>query len=157
MRRLLSFALVSLILPQAVAAHDLVSGDLHIIHPSIPAPPARAMSAAGYVAIANDGTTPDRLIAVESPAARQTMIHTTEHGADGVARMRHLPALDLAPGETVLLEPGGLHVMFMGLTAPLTEGAMVPVTLVFERAGRVEVEFMVDPPVSGSGHAGHSH
>lgn len=155
MRRLLLIAL--LLLPQAATAHDHVVGDLHIIHPSIPLPPTRAMSAAGYVTIANDGATPDRLIAVETSAAKQTMIHTTEHGADGVARMTHLPAVDLPAGDTVVLEPGGIHVMFMGLTAPLAQGAMVPATLVFEKAGRVEVEFMVDPPGTAGSHDHTGH
>ena len=59
-------------------------------------------------------------------------------------------------GETVVLEPGGYHIMLMGLTKPLTEGEMVPATLIFEHAGRIEVEFMVDPP-GGMDHSTMDH
>ncbi|MEH7828113.1 copper chaperone PCu(A)C [Gemmobacter denitrificans] len=134
-------------------AHGVKKDGLEIIHPNIPAPAASAKSAAGYMAIANDGATPDRLIAVEMEVAQSVMLHTTEHGADGVARMKHLESVDIPAGETVVLEPGGMHVMLMGLTATLSEGDMVPGTLVFEQAGRVAVEFMVDPP----GAAAHDH
>ena len=69
-------------------------------------------------------------------------------------KQSHVDHLDIPPGQTVSLERGGYHVMFMGLTGPLTEGEMHKAVLIFERAGRVEVEFMVDPP---GGDGGHDH
>lgn len=125
-------------------AHEIIAGQLQIIHPYISAPPPAAKSAAGYVVIANEGTTPDRLIAVETPIAAMATLHVTDFGADGVARMQALDGLEIAGGEIVTLEPGGMHVMLMGLTAPLKAGDTVPATLVFEHAGRVEITFMVD-------------
>ena len=151
-------------------AHGVTVGEMEIVHPAIPAPPAGAKSAAGYLEIVNAGSVADRLLGVETAIAKQAMLHTTDHGADGVARMIHLDAIDIPAGGTVLLEPGGLHIMLMGLTGPLTEGDMIPATLVFERAGRVAIEFSVDAPVgmdhsrmdhSAAGHqtapTGHGH
>ena len=156
MTRLPVAALAALLLSTAAHAHGVTAGDIEIIHPAIPAPPASAKSAAGYMAIANNGAEPDTLVGIETGAAASVMLHTTEHGADGVARMMHLPAIEIPAGETLLLAPGGLHVMLMGLTAPLVEGDMVPATLVFDHAGRVAIEFMVDPP-GGADHATMDH
>ena len=79
-----------------------------------------------------------------------------EHADDGVARMVHLDAIDIPAGGSVTLAPGGLHIMLMGLTGPVTEGDMIPATLVFETAGRVEVEFSVDAP-AGMDHSQMDH
>lgn len=144
----------------AAQAHELTHGALEVIHPNIPQPPKLAKAAAGYMAVTNNGETAERLLSIETKAAKSAQIHTIESGADGIARMVHVPVLDLPAGETILFEQGALHVMLMGLEQPLTEGDMVPVTLVFEHAGPVEVEFMVDPPLGDgdgahAGHAGH--
>lgn len=148
--------MAALMISTAAAAHGVKTGDLEIIHPNIPQPAASAQSAAGYMAISNDGAAADRLIGVESAAAQKTMLHTTETTADGVAQMKHLEALEIPAGETVVLEPGGMHVMLMGLTQTMKEGDMVPATLIFEQAGRVEVEFMVDPS-EGVDHSKMDH
>jgi len=127
-------------------AHGVTVGTLEIAHPAILTPPAGAKSAAGYLGIVNRGSTADRLLGVETGIAKRAMLHTTEHSDDGVARMVHLDAIDIPAGGAVTLAPGGLHIMLMGLTGPVTEGEMIPATLVFETAGRVEVEFSVDAP-----------
>lgn len=156
MTRFVLVALAALLLSTAAHAHGVTAGDIEIIHPAIPAPPASAKSAAGYMAIANNGAEADTLVGIETAAAASVMLHTTEHGADGVARMMHVPAIEIPAGETVLLAPGGMHLMLMGLTAPLAEGDIVPATLVFDHAGRVAIEFMVDPP-GGADHATMDH
>lgn len=148
--------MAALMMSTAAAAHGVKTGDLEIIHPNIPQPATSAKSAAGYMAISNEGQHADRLIGIETAAAQKSMIHTTETSADGVARMIHLEALEIPAGETVVLEPGGMHVMLMGLTQPLKEGALVPAALIFEQAGRVEVEFMVDPS-EGVDHSKMNH
>lgn len=155
MRSILA-TLLALCLGGAALAHGVTLGAIEVIHPNIPQPPAGAKSAAGYMALANNGAAPDRLLAIESPIAEVVSLHRTEVAADGVARMRALPAIDLPADDIVLLEPGGLHVMFMGLLVPMTEGDMLPATLVFEKAGRIEVEFMVDPP-GGMDHSTMDH
>ncbi|WP_103335929.1 copper chaperone PCu(A)C [Pseudotabrizicola formosa] len=146
----------ALALATAGHAHGVTAGDLEIIHPNILAPAPSAKSAAGYMGIANAGTTADRLIGIEVPTVARSELHTTEHGTDGVARMMHVDGIEIPPGETVLLERGGMHIMLMGLTGPLVEGQMVPGTLVFENAGRVEVEFSVDPS-DGVDHSDMGH
>lgn len=149
-------ALFSLMLLATPAlAHDQMTGDLHIIHPSIPAPAANAMSAAGYITISNEGDAPEELIGVRTPFAASTTLHTTIF-EDGIAKMRPLIGVPIAPGEIVNLEPGGMHVMFMGLSGPATEGDMIPATLIFRHAGEVAVEFMVDP-TTGADHSNMDH
>ena len=146
----------AVVLATGAQAHGVTVGGLEIIHPNILAPAPAAKSAAGYLAIANEGTTADRLIGIEVPSVHHAELHMTEHSADGVARMKHVDTIDIPPGETVLLERGGMHIMLMGLTAPLVEGQMVPATLIFEQAGRVEVEFSVDP-ADGADHSAMGH
>ncbi|RRH77295.1 copper chaperone PCu(A)C [Falsigemmobacter faecalis] len=128
------------------AAHDYKAGDLAIAHPAIPQPLTRAMSAGGFFAVTNTGLQADRLIGVEVDFAERAEVHITEHGTDGSAKMVHVEAIDLPPGETVTFERGGYHVMFMGLKSGLEAGAKLPGTLVFEKAGRVAVDFAVEAP-----------
>jgi copper(I)-binding protein len=148
--------ILALLTAAPVHAHGVIQGALEIIHPNIPQPAKGAKSAAGYMAISNAGDTPDRLIGVETPAAAKSMLHTTRVSADGVASMTHLDAVEIPAGDTILLEPGGIHIMLMGLTGTLTEGDMIPGALIFEQAGRIEIEFMVDPP-GGVDHTTMDH
>jgi copper(I)-binding protein len=103
----------------------------------------------------NRGAAPDRLIAAASPVARVVELHT--HIREGeVMRMRPVPDIPVPAGQTVELRPGGLHVMLIGLTAPLVEGARVPLTLRFERAGEVAVDLAVEAAgARGAGHHRH--
>lgn len=147
--------LALLLLATPAVAHDQMAGNLHIIHPSIPQPAGTAKSAAGYVTISNEGDTPEELVGVRSPFAASTSLHTTIF-EDGIARMRPVIGVPIAAGEVVNLEPGGMHVMFMGLTGAVSEGDMIPATLIFRRAGEVAVEFMVDP-ADGADHSTMDH
>lgn len=147
------FALMLLATP--AMAHDQMAGTLHIIHPSIPLPAGMAKSAAGYVTISNEGDTPEELVGVRSPFAASTTLHTTIF-EDDIAKMRPVIGVPIAPGEVVNLEPGGMHVMFMGLTDTVAEGDMIPATLIFRHAGEVAVEFMVDP-ADGVDHSNMDH
>ncbi len=139
-------------------AHEFTFGDLEVIHPNIPLPAPGAMAAAGYMVVANDGHAPARLVAVRSPLGEKVTMHATEVGANGVARMHPLHAVDIAENDSAAFEPGGMHIMFMGLTAELHEGDKVPATLVFEPAGEMAVEFVVGPAdrAAGHGHADHA-
>jgi copper(I)-binding protein len=146
----------------APAGAAVTAGDLAITRPWSRATPGGATTAAGYLTITNRGATPDRLVSVSTPAAAKAELHqmTTK---DGVMVMRPLSGgLTLAPGQAVTLAPEGIHLMMTGLKAPLNKGDTLPVTLVFEKAGRVEVAL----PVQGVGapgpdggaadpHAGH--
>ena len=89
-----------------------------------------------------DHGAPDRLIAVQSPAAQAASVHETSMDG-GVMKMRSVAAVALAPGQTVTFAPGGLHIMLMQLNRDLAEGDKVPVTLTFERAGKIVVDATV--------------
>jgi periplasmic copper chaperone A len=125
-------------------ALDYRLGSIEIGQPWSRATPSTAPSAGGFLTLTNRGDTADRLIAVESPAASQAEVH--EMKMDGaVMRMRALEnGIALPPGQAVELKPGGYHVMFIGLKAPFAKGRQVPATLVFEKAGRIDVEFQVE-------------
>ncbi|MFN0114754.1 MAG: copper chaperone PCu(A)C [Paracoccaceae bacterium] len=131
------------------AAHDYSSGGLAIHHPYAFATAPTAMTGAGYVkAITNNGPDADRLIAVKSGFPRTELHESTE--TDGVSSMAPVEAVEIPPGATVDLAPGGVHIMFMGLGGePFREGAKVPVTLVFEKAGEVAVELAVEARRAG--------
>ena len=108
----------------------------------------------GYLTINNRGTTPDRLVGVSTPVAGAGALHEMSMTAE-VMSMRPLPdGIALPAGATVALTPGGLHMMFTGVTAPFKAGSTVPVTLSFEKAGKVEVDLPVlavgEVPPSGT-------
>ncbi|QDL92471.1 copper chaperone PCu(A)C [Paroceanicella profunda] len=107
------------------------------------------MSGAAYMTLRNAGPGDDRLLSLDSPAAQRTELHSNEI-TDGVARMRPMPeGLPLPAGGTAVLERGGLHVMFMGLTAPLEDGEIVPLTLHFESGRTITVALRVTPQHAG--------
>ncbi|HET9068118.1 MAG TPA: copper chaperone PCu(A)C [Amaricoccus sp.] len=135
----------------AAAAHDYTLGALEITHPRAIETSPRAMTGAGYLAITNTGATPDRLIAVRTDFPRAE-IHAVETDAAGVSRMVHVEGLEIPPGETILLAPQGLHVMFMGLKQPLVAGQTVPATLEFEHAGSLAIDFDVEPRGAAAPH-----
>lgn len=102
--------------------------------------PARA--GAAFMTIVNTGTEDDRVVAASAPVSVVTELHT--HIKEGeVMRMRQVPDIAVPAGETVMLQPGGLHVMFMQLAEPLKEGDTFPVTLTFEKAGDKTIEVTV--------------
>jgi copper(I)-binding protein len=138
-------ALAALFAVPAIPAFalDYRLGAIEIGQPWARATPPTAESGGGFLVITNTGTTPDRLIAVKSPAADKVEIH--EMKMDGnIMRMREVEkGIEIPPGATVELKPGGFHVMFMGLKAPFAKDAKVPLTLVFEKAGSIDVDLMV--------------
>lgn len=156
MKRYLA-TLAVLLLASTAYAHEVTVGDLQIIHANIPAPMGSGQVAAGYMGISNEGDHPDTLIGVEVGFAAKAMLHTTEFSADGVASMKHVEALEIPARDTVVLEPGGYHIMLMGLNQSLNVGDMMPATLIFEQAGRVEIEFMVDPADGSVDHSTMDH
>lgn len=114
-------------------------------------------SSAAYVSIHNGQRAPDRLLGASSPAARNVSIHNSVMDG-GVMRMRSAGALPIAGNGRIAMKPGGLHIMLMGLHAPLRPGTRLPLTLRFERAGNVQVSLPVLPPGSTGpkeAHRGH--
>jgi copper(I)-binding protein len=126
----------------AIAA-DYDVGTMHISQPWARATPKGADDGAGYMTIANKGTAPDRVSCVSDDASGQCMIHSmTMEG--GIMRMRPVEGgLEIKPGQTVTLSPGGYHIMFMDLKHPLVQGQAVKATLKFEHAGTLDVEYPI--------------
>jgi hypothetical protein len=111
-----------------------------------------AKAATVYLTVMNHGREPDRLIGIRTDAARSAGLHESA-GENAVSSMRDVEALDLPPGATKELQPGGLHIMLTGLAAPLKAGATLKLTLIFEKAGEVAV----DVPVAGVAATGEDH
>ena len=95
---------------------------------------------AAYMTIRNTGDTPLTLIGLVTPLAMMPEIHQSKTNADGVSSMAPTDEITIAPGESVSLEPGGLHAMLMQLQTPMTEGGSYPLTLLFDDGGEVTVE-----------------
>ncbi|HET6521858.1 MAG TPA: copper chaperone PCu(A)C [Geminicoccaceae bacterium] len=149
-------AILALGLAAAAAAAEEAAraGDLVIADAYARATLGRATNTAAYLTIEATGDRPDRLVGAASPAARAVELHA--HVMDGgVARMRPVDAIEIDPGAPVVLQPGGLHLMVIGLGEPLAEGATLPLTLTFERNGEITLELPVRGVTpGGTGHGG---
>ena len=122
-------------------------GNLQLTGAWTRATPPAARAGGGYLMIKNTGSESDFLMAGSADFAKRVEIHEMAV-VDDVMKMRHLAdGLEVPAGKTVMLKPGGYHVMFMGLTEGLKQGAMVDVKLVFKKAGEVTVKM----PVSAVG------
>jgi copper(I)-binding protein len=112
---------------------------------------AQAMSEHGgsnsavYLVIKNESNQPDRLIRAETDAAHSTELHKSEN-IDGVMTMRPVDSVDIPAGGAAELKPGGLHIMLVGLTRDLKAGDKLPITLVFDKAGKITVDAEVRAP-----------
>ncbi|WP_291364772.1 copper chaperone PCu(A)C [Devosia sp.] len=142
MIRLLRAALAAaiLVVTPALAHNGVIHlGDINISLPFTRATLPNAPVGGGFLTIENAGTEADRLVSATSEVAGETQIHEMAMEGD-VMKMRQLAeGLEIPAGETVVLAPGGVHIMFMGLKQAFVEGETVAVTLTFEKAGSVEV------------------
>jgi periplasmic copper chaperone A len=131
-------------LSSSAHANDYKVGALEIDQPWSRAVPKGATVAAGYLTIKNTGTEPDRLVSGSTPVAGKFEFH--EMSMDkGVMRMRPVTGgVEIKPGETVELKPQSMHIMMMGLKQPIEKGKSFKGSLVFEKAGAVEVDFAVE-------------
>jgi copper(I)-binding protein len=139
---LLASGLLGLLVATAHAA-DYKAGSMVIADLWSRATPKGASVAGGYMKITNTGSTPDRLVAGSSSVASGFEVHEMSM-AGGVAKMRPVQGgFEIKPGETVELKPGSYHVMFTGLKKPLKAGQHFQATLMFEKAGKVDVDYDV--------------
>lgn len=127
----------------SAVAHEFKIADLGIDHPWARATVAVAKNGVLFLVIKNEGETDDRLIAISSPVAEKAELHEMTMDGD-IMKMRAVEAVDLPAGRRVALEPGGFHIMLMGLKKPLEETRTFPVTLTFEKAGNVTVTAVVE-------------
>jgi len=155
--RSLLIAAAATLIAAPLAAHEFKQGDLSIAHPWTRQTAAGQSVGGGFTTITNGGKANDRLLDASSPAAARVELHDMTMDG-GVMRMRPVVGgLAVPAGGALALQPGGQHLMLMGLKAPLELGALVPVTLRFERAGTVTVQLKVEAVTYGAGgdHAGH--
>jgi copper(I)-binding protein len=110
-----------------------------------------------FVTLGNAGSTADSLIAAETPLAGKVEFHSHVH-MDGLMKMRQQASVDLAPGQTVVFSPGGLHLMLLDLKGQLKPGQTFPVTLSFAKAGAIAVTVTVEGAgaMDQSQHMDHS-
>jgi copper(I)-binding protein len=142
-----------------VRAEEVKAGDLVISQAWSRATPGGAKIGGGYLTIENKGTAADRLIGGSGDVAAKVEVHEMKMD-NGVMTMRPLDkGLPIEPGKTVTLAPGGYHLMLLDLKSPLKQGDKVPVTLEFEKAGKVKLTFDVQgmgaQAPAGADHSGH--
>ena len=135
------------------AAEMYVVDHMHITGPWARELPPVSRNGAAYLSITNKGKAADRLVSASSPMAERVELHETTMDG-GMMRMRPVASLVIAPNETRVLEPGGLHFMLVKLKQPLVAGKHFPLTLVFADAGSVDVKVMV---TKGSGTGAMDH
>lgn len=134
------------------------AGDLTIDSPFARATAGPARNGAAFLTVKNAGVEADRLVGAKAPVADRVELHTHLH-ENGVMKMRQIEAVEVPAGGEAALQPGGDHVMLMGLKAPLKEGESFPLTLVFEKAGEVTVDVMIGGvgAMEGHDHSGHGN
>lgn len=142
MTKLAGLILGLLALPAVAAAQEFKAGDITVVAPWARATPGGAKVGGAYLELR--AAVGDRLMSASSPAAGKVEIH--EHVNDGgVMRMRRIDGLAVPAGASVMLKPGGYHLMLMDLKQPLKQGEKVQLTLTFEKAGTLAVEGPIAP------------
>ncbi len=150
MFRSLLAAIGLIALSLAATADEVKLGDLTISDLWTRATPPKAASAGGYLTIVNAGKEPDRLIAASSPVAGKAELHQMAM-KNGVMTMRPVAGgIAIPQGGKVSLDPDGLHIMFIDLKEGLKVGDKVPVTLTFEKAGKMDT-FLTVLPIGSKG------
>jgi periplasmic copper chaperone A len=145
----------------AAIAHEYKAGSIEIKHPWSRVTPKGATIAGGYMTLINAGTTADRLIGGSTEIAGKFEIHQMSMD-NGVMKMRPVSnGVEIKPGQTVEFKPGGYHLMFVGITQPVEQGKRIKGTLQFEKSGKVDVEYAVEPiggaPKGEGGGVGGMH
>lgn len=137
---------------KGMAADPQTRGPITVEDVWVRASAGMARAGGGFMLIHNAGSTPDRLITATADVSDIVELHT-HRSVNGMMQMRKVADIPLPAGETVHLRPGGLHVMFIDLNAPLKEGETFPLTLTFDKAGDLTVTARVlAPGAMGPGH-----
>lgn len=137
-------------------AHSFKLGDIDIGHPYARVTAPGQPTGGGYLSLDNKGRD-DRLLSATAAVSASVELHSMRMEGD-VMRMRQVDGIALPTGKKVKLEPGGFHLMFVGLKAPLKAGDKFPMKLKFEKAGEVEVIVNVEAPKAmGDAAVEHKH
>ena len=133
----------------AAQAHEFKAGAITIAHPYARATAAGQPIGGGFMKFVNGGGN-DKLMSVSAEVSKSVELHEMKMEGD-VMKMRQVDGVELQAGKTVEFKPGGFHVMFIGLKAPLKTGDSFPVKLKFQKAGEVTVDFKVEAPGTDHG------
>jgi len=152
MRNLSKLAFAALLMVSAVPAFAQ-SSSIQVENPRAPATPSGAKTGVVYMTIDNKLSIADRLTGLSSEVAKKLQIHETKM-ENGIMKMREISGgLPVPAGGSVVLKPGGYHVMLIDLNKPLKAGETFPLTLVFEKAGKISITV----PVQSMGATGATH
>tara|TARA_Y100000588_G_C14057524_1_gene839918 strand:+ start:368 stop:844 length:477 start_codon:yes stop_codon:yes gene_type:complete len=147
-----AIALLVLVVSGPVGSHEFKFGEVGVATPWARATIGAGKNAVVFLIMHNRGSSPARLVGASTPIAKRASLHT--HQMDkGIMKMRPIDAIEIAPGEASALEPGGLHIMLIGLEYPLKEGSSFPLTLTFEGVGSATIKVDVRSAKALSGHA----
>lgn len=138
-----------------VAAHEYTSKGVTVAHPWVRAAPGGSTVTAAYLEIKGAKGTSDRLIGATTSKAKTIELHRTVM-TGAVARMDKVDTIAVPAGKSVVLGPNGYHIMLMDMARPLKEGELMTLSLVFEKAGAIEVEASVEP-AGAKGPHGFDH
>ena len=128
----------------AAMAETYAAGPIEVANPWARATPKGASIGGAYMTIINKGPEADRLISISSPIAGKLEVHQMSMDK-GVMSMRPVAGgLEIKPGQTVVLNPESFHLMLIGLKQPLVQGERVKATLDFAKAGRLDLEYVVE-------------
>ena len=134
---------------------QMIVGDIEISGAFSRATLPGAPVAGGFLTLTNKGSVDDVLVSASAPIAAETQLHEMAMEGD-VMKMRRIEGgIPVPAGASVALQPGGLHVMFLGLNTALAEGDSVPVTLTFEQAGTITIDMSVGAAAAGAAPAKH--
>lgn len=140
----MTFAAMAL-MSMPASAHEFMAGKIKIVHPWTRVPPPAAKLGAGFVTLTNTGTETDRLIGGTAVDIGRVEVHEMSM-AGGVMKMRQLEnGIEIKPGATVELRPGGYHIMLLDIAKAPKAGEALKGTLSFEKAGTVEITYTVEP------------
>ena len=134
--------LAALAIAAACTGLPAVAGELAVLDAWSRSTPPVAQVGVVYLTLKNDTKKSDRLLKLSTPVATKVEVHRTEV-LDGIARMREVAVLHVDAGQTLEFQPGGLHVMLMGLRKPLVAGTSYDLDLLFEVAGPRKVKVTV--------------
>lgn len=135
-------AIATLAKSESAAAESKKTELLHIESAWVRPAWGKSGLTAGYATIVNQASTPDRLIAISSAAAKAVELHASDM-KDGISRMRRQETFEIQAAGSLLFAPGGNHIMFIGLKEPMIEGGKISVTFTFERAGVLTIDMPV--------------
>jgi periplasmic copper chaperone A len=139
----------------AISAHEYSAKGMTVAHPWARATPGGVKIGGAFLEMKAGSGRSDRLVGARSPVAGAVELHN--HIMEGnVAKMRRVDAIAVPGGKSVLLKPGGYHIMLMDLKQPLKQGDTIKLTLQFEKAGDIEVEASVEP-IGAMGPHGFDH